>query len=308
MGANVFWRRVAHLAVVFAVVTAAGGGLFAASASAVSTSGQLSKGMVDLSRVTGDDGESSVYTVHFRGPISDHGWAYNGQLTAVGATWSWTASLSSTPILSVTPDDGTVTGTCAGASDTADLVTTSAFDMTFGCVLSRSGSTPWQITLRAALSQDATDPALWTGDYVESETTSQVNVPGDLTYGEAQLGNRSSVGYPSYGPLRLSGQISIGGTLYRGDLVSGTSDFIASNDIPPLSISGSGNGVTVSGTCSGTYDETLAQAGLSSYDFSCSLAVGGAPPAAVSFKTVFTSGTGTCSYRDCWGDSAGYFT
>lgn len=305
------FRPVARLAVVAAVVVTSGA-MSSVSAMASTVSAQANKGTVDLSVGTADAGETSVYTVHFRGPISDHGWSHTGTLTAVGSTWSWAGSMSNIPILSVSSDDGTVSGTCgtvsqAASVDEALIGDGPALDLDFGCVLSRSGSTPWEITLQSAVTQ-LTAGAPWTGSYVEGDTaTTQVNTRS-LTYGEVQLGDSSGEGYPQYGPLRFSGQIDIGGNLYRGDLVSGVSDPVASNDIPPLAVSGSSNGVTVSGTCAGTYDETSAQADVSSYEFSCTLAAGNAAPVTVSLNAVFTTGTGACSYRDCWGDSEGYFT
>lgn len=274
---------------------------------------QTSNGTVDLSVGSADAGDTTVYTVHFRGPITDHGWSYNGTLTATGSTSRWTGSLDNLPFMSISSADGSISGTCAAASNAAEdesLVTSpsTALDMDFGCVLSRNGGTPWAITLHSVLTQGISGGPTWTGNYVEDDTaTPQVNAPGSLTYGEVQMGDGSSDGYPEYGPLRFSGQIDIGGTLYRGDLVSGISDPIASSDVPPLAVSGSSNGLDVSGTCSGVHDESLAQADVDSYEFSCSLAVGAAGPVTVSLRSVFVTSTGACAFRDCWGDSEGYF-
>ena len=301
-------RRLVQLLVVVAAATFAGGTVVA-PVEAASASGQFSQGSVQLTVGSADAGESSVYTVTFDGPISDHGWTHTGTLTAVGSTWSWTASMTTTPILSVSSDDGTVTGTCAGSSNSVDVLPTAALDMTFGCVLSRSNSTPWQVTLRSTLQQDVNGAPTWSGDYAESDVaTPSVNVDGALSYGDVQFGDVTGDGVLQYGPLRLSGQITIGGTQYRGDLVSGVSDPVTDGTVPPLAVSGSANGVDVSGTCTGAYDDVLAQAGVSSYEFTCTLAVGSAAPVQVPLKTVFVGGTGACSYRDCWGDSWGYFT
>jgi hypothetical protein len=302
----VVWRRVANLFVVVAIATASGGTYAAAAATA---SVQVSQGAVDLTRSSGDNGESTVYTVNFHGWVTDHGWSHTGTLTGVGSTWAWAAGMGSTPILSMSSDDNTISGRCAGSSDTIDEVATGALHMDFGCVLSRNGGTPWQITLESALIQDLNDAAIWTGRYDENDVaTPQANLRGTLSYGGVQLGDASGLGYFQWGPLRFSGQINIGGTLYRGDLVSGMSDPTASNDVPPLAVSGSSNGLDVTGTCSGAFDQTVGQVADGFYEFTCNLAVGSAAPATVSLKTALVSGTGACSYRDCWGDHAGHFT
>ena len=304
-----FRRLVATTSVVLVVVTGSGSA-FASIGVGSSGSVSASKGTVDLTTSTADDGESRVYTVHFRGPVTDHGWSYSGTLTGTGSTFAWSASMDSTPVLSVTSDDGTVAGRCVGGSGTADEVTASALHMKFGCVLSRNGSTPWQIALDSVLTQDTNAGSTWTGSYLEKDTgLPRVTAGQSVSQGEVQLGDETGDGYLTYGPLRLSGQIDIGGILYSGDLVSGTSEPVQSSDIPPLAMSGSSNGMTVTGTCSGTYDsQVVGQTGVaSSYELDCSLAVGSAAPAAVTLKTVFVTGTGGCSYRDCWGDSSGYY-
>lgn len=305
-------RRPAYLYVAVGVAASLSG-VWPTAASASLLPVQTSKGTVDLTVGSADNGTTSVYTVHFRGPITDHGWTHTGTLTAIGYSWPWTASMANMPILDASTGDGKVTGTCAGISQAAAVDETVSgdgpvLDVTFGCVLSRNGSTPWEVSLQSVISQ-AQSVGPWTGIYVEDDTaTPQVN-QGSLTYGDVQFGYESADGAQRLGPLRFSGQIDIGGALYRGDLASGLSDWVTSDDLPPVAVSGSSNGMTVSGTCSGIYDETSAQAGLPSYEFDCSLAVGPAAPVAVSLKSVFDGGTGgACSYRDCWGDEAGYFT
>src|SRR5436309_1569595 len=99
--AVVLWRRVANLCVIVAVVTVSGG-TYPAVASTVAA--QASKGAVAVT--VSSDSYTSNYTVHFRGPITDHGWSYSGTLTGVGSTWAYAASMNNTPILSMTSDDG----------------------------------------------------------------------------------------------------------------------------------------------------------------------------------------------------------
>lgn len=302
------WGRAASMSVVVVMMATAPGNAYAAVGIGLQATAQGSQGSVDLTVTSDADGVSSDYTVNFRGRITDHGWAHSGTLTGTGSTWLWTASMDSTPILSMSSEDGTVSGKCVGSSETADDVTSGALPMTFGCVLSHAGGTPWQITLQSVLTQDTSAAATWTGSYLENDVaTPQASLDGALSYGDVQIGNASSFGELQYGPLRFSGQIDIGGVLYTGDLVSGMSGYVASNDVPPLAVSGSSNGMDVTGTCSGAYDGTLGQAGVASYEFTCSLAVGTAAPVTVPLKTVLLTGTGGCSYRDCWGDSAGYF-
>jgi len=321
-GAVVFWRRVAHLFFIVAVVTVLGGTYPAAASTA---SAQASKGSVDLTISTGCCW--SDYTVHFRGPISDHGWSYSGTLTGVGTTSVWTATMDETPILSMTSDDGTVSGNCAGntvgtdevaqAADIANVteapavteiggeVSTAAIEMDFGCVLSRNGGTPWQISLHSTITQDTSAGATWTGSYAETDVaTPQVNVKGALTYGDVQLGWFSPSGALQYGPLRFSGQIAIGATLYRGDLVSDLNNPVTAlpgGYVPPLAVSGSSNGVNVSGTCNAVYNAAAL------YDLVCTLAVDSAAPVTVSLQPTYVTSIRGQSYRDGWGDDAGYF-
>jgi hypothetical protein len=292
---------------------AVSGAAWPASATASLLPVQTSKGTVNLTIGSTDSGDTTVYTVQFTGPITDHGWSHTGTLTAIGSTWRWTASMANLPFLSVSTGDGKISGTCAGASQAASVDETVAgdgplLDVDFGCVLSRLGGTPWEITLHTLIKQGLAGGSTWTGTYVEDDVASPGADPsGSATFGQVQLGTYTSEGTPQYGPLRFSGQIDIGGTLYRGDLVSGVSDYVRSIDIPPLAVSGSSNGLDVSGTCSGLYDETVAQADVQSYEFTCSLAVGQAAPVTVSLKSVFDRGVGACAFRDCWGDSEGYY-
>jgi hypothetical protein len=107
--------------------------------------------------------------------------------------------------------------------------------------------------------------------------------------------------------LRLSGQIMIGSTRYRGDLVSDTGPYGFGVSIPDMTVSGSANGLTLSGDCSGVVDSVLSQVKWT-LDFTCQLSVNTATPVTVQLQTTYTGGGGRCNGRQCWSDYAGYFT
>ena len=277
----------------------------------VGTAAAAQAGTVGLTLTTDSATLTRNAAVTFRGQVVGHGWTYVGTLAGTGKTWSYNSSLANLPILSMTSGDGTVAGTCVGSSETADQTTNAVIDMSFGCVLSRNGGTPWEVVLDSALQQlnaSGYDDGTWSGTYGQATApTPLVNAGHTPTYGQIQLGDAESGGAIQYGPLRFSGQIAIGASLFRGDLVSGTSAWVQSSDIPPVAVSGSSDGQTVSGTCSGTPDDVLGQ-GSSGDLFTCSLSVGSAAPVTVLLNSVYTGRFGGCSYRDCWGDSAGLFT
>lgn len=304
------WRQ--GLTVLALVGSALGtGGTAYAIALPAASDPPASAGTVTLVRGVDPATTDANFTVNFQGRISDHGWSYVGTLSGTGTTWGYSGGVTQPPYLSMTSADGSVSGWCAGDSETGGLVAAGTLDIEFRCVLSRDGGTPWETALDATTQQvaSATSQSSWSGRYVGASVTApEVAADGSpsSTYGEVQLGSQENGDAIAYGPLRFSGQIAIGSTLYRGDLVSATSAFVASSVIPPLPVSGTSNGVTVTGTCTGTPNETASNV-APTYSFTCSLAAGTAPAVTVTLIGVFPVSANACSFRDCWSDEAGWF-
>lgn len=282
-------------------------GTTAAQAELAGGAGHVARGTVTVTQSVDSSTGNANTSVTFAGDISGHGWRYTGTLTGSGETWAYDGWIGVIPTLSMTSADGSISGRCGAGSETAGEIPSVLVDLTFGCVLARNGGIPWEVHLVSEVKQRSVgDP--WSGHYVQAEpAASQVELPGGQTYGEVQLGDQSSPGVFEDGPLRFSGQIQIGPQLYRGDLVSNISGPITEGGVPPLTVTGSSNGLEVTGTCSGDLSYPLDEV-VSAYDFTCSLSIGSDAPVVVSLVAVFTNSAGGCSFRDCWGDQAGYFT
>ena len=282
-------------------------GTTAAQAELGGGAGHLGRGTVTLTQSVDPSTGNANTSVTFVGDLSGHGWRYAGTLTGSGQTFGYDGWIGVIPTLSMTSADGSISGRCGASSETAGDVPSVLVDLTFGCVLARNGGIPWEVHLVSEVKQrSVADP--WSGHYVQAEpAVSQVGLAAGQTYGEVQLGNQSYPGVFEYGPLRLSGQIQIGAQLFRGDLVSDISGPITEGGVPPLTVTGSSDGLKVTGTCGGDVSYPLDEV-ASAYDFTCSLSIGSDAPVAVRLVAVFTNSTGGCSFRDCWGDQAGYFT
>lgn len=312
----VSWRRGLTMLAMAVSIIGLDGPAYAGSIGAGGTA-TANAGTVTLTRSLNLTTQNADFALTFQGRVTDHGWSYVGTLTGTGSTWGYGGEVSQPPYLAMTSGDGSVSGWCSGGSETgvlgADTLNMATPDMEFQCVLARNGGTPWAIKLDAVAQQPAAIyQDTWSGRYVEADvTTQEAGADGNPTYGQVQLGSQTSDGAGiSYGPLRFSGQIALGSFIYQGDLVSGTSAYVQSSDIPPLSVSGTSRGVTVTGTCTGSPDPTISNVTPSYdfYDFSCSLAAGTAPTVTVALRGVFDTSAGACSFRDCWGDEEGWFT
>jgi len=133
-----------------------------------------------------------------------------------------------------------------------------------------------------------------------------VRATASESHGDIQFTDETDGSGVVYGPIRLSGHFKLGNVSWDGDLISGQSALVQQADIPPLAMSGSDDGHTVGGTCSGSLDPTLDQA-TTAYDLSCTLGVDGAAPTTLALRTVFTRQRARCSGRICWSDDAGWF-
>ncbi|MDQ1696091.1 MAG: hypothetical protein QOJ03_1444, partial [Frankiaceae bacterium] len=266
-------RRITTLAAAVAVCA----GAAASNAAPVSVhpkSIQVSRGDVTITRTSVSDAQEVDYTVSFVGPLKVHGWSHTGALTGTSSAVIWETFTDNIPNFDVATADRVVTGQCAGGpdnpvddtttvdlSDARDLLNRHGYS--FDCVLSHDGGTPWQVIIKAQTQQSELSPdsTRFSGTYsVTDAETSVVGLDENVTYGDAQLTEYTDDGGGvQWGPLRLSGQIMIGTTRYRGDLVTDTGPYVFGGSIPDMTVSGSANGLTVSGDCSGVIDGVLSQ-------------------------------------------------
>ena len=281
---------------------------------------QVSNGTVTIVRTIVSD-QQYDYSVAFDGPLNVHGWSHTGRLAGTSQAFLWEVFDQTIPNFDVSTDDGRVTGQCGGGmGNTVDDTTGLGLGVTpnsygFDCVLSLDGGTPWQINIDTSTQEtDGPSTVTFSGTYnvVDTETASLVGLDEDVTYGDAQLTEYTDDGGGvQWGPLRLSGQLMIGSTRYEGDLVSDIGPYVYSSPMPPMNMSGSANGMTVSGSCANTpngpVSSVIGQVEWT-FDFNCQLAVNGGAPNTVHVRTVFNGGGGRCSGRQCWSDYKGYVT
>lgn len=280
---------------------------------------QVSTGSVTIVRTIISDQEFD-YSVAFDGPLNVHGWSHTGRLSGTSGAYLWEAFDQTIPNFDVSTDDGRVTGQCGGAlRNTLDDATTLGTGLTpshyeFDCVLSQDGGTPWQITIRTDTQEsDTPSTVTFAGTYKVVDTASSyVGIDEDVTYGDAQLTEYTDDGGGvQWGPLRFSGQLMIGSTRYEGDLVSDVGPYVYAMPMPPMNMTGSANGLTVSGSCANTPDgpvTTVIGHAEWAFDFNCQLSINGGSPNTVLWRTTFTGGGGRCSGRQCWSDYKGYVT
>jgi hypothetical protein len=281
----------------------------------------------DVTDVVTGDGRMT-YDITLTGSFAVHDWTYSGRLRGESQSATFNASLGEIEPFTLDSDDGTVHGDCGG-SRTEDEVTavnptaTNAGDFTFDCVFTRNGGTPWQIVLRAqtVLSGASTSNLIvtesYTGVFDASEVDSAFTDDGtQQTYGDVQFAESwDRYDGDRCGPLRLSGRLQIGSVAYTGDLVSEVTDFFFAASCPPLTITGSSNGVDVTGTCQPVpeaRDVVESNTGLFTrevWDISCHLATNGGEQVAVPLRATFTSmanrGNG---WTYGWSDLSGYYT
>lgn len=278
------------------MVTALAATTAVASAGPITVSAKLETGTVSITQ-TSDPAGGVDYAVAINGPIHDHGWTYKGQLSGIRRTTeSFTENLSSIGAFDVTSDPAGVTGRCATWSTLGNLVSTDApVDTDIECVLSKDGSTPWLMGISSTLAPAVTDTngTTWRGFYTHTETTTPSQSATPPSHGDSQVEERSFQGGLQY-TVQFSGQVAVGSSLYTGEILSDSSGWFYIHDgnpTPTVNVSGSNDGHTVSGQCTGAQSS-------SGWDWDCNLSLDSAPSVDVALATtsggsgIFCSGAG----------------
>jgi hypothetical protein len=135
----------------------------------------------------------------------------------------------------------------------------------------------------------------WTGAYVTADAEmSTIGAHENVTYGDIQVQQLTSIGQGYAYELLFSGQVAIGATLYTGELSSSTSAWVfppASRDIPTVDVSGSSGGHQVTGQCRSVEDDPFPET-VDGWDFTCQLSLDGGAAAPVAIRSaVFKGGT-----------------
>jgi hypothetical protein len=283
-------RRITAAGTVAAALAAITG---VASANPITVSAKVNTGTVSITQTPDPVTGGVVYAVSIQGLIRDHGWTYDGELSGVRhTTESFTENLSSIGTFDVTADPAGVTGMCDTWSTIGNTVTTDApVDTTIYCVLSKDGSTPWLTVIDSYLAPDVTDTTrtTWRGYYALTDTSTPTFEKPPPTHGDSQVIDETVGGGDRY-KLQLSGQVAVGSGLYTGEISSdwsGVSYIHDGEPEPTVKVSGTDNGHTVTGPCSGAWTS-------SGWNFDCSLSLDSGPAADVRLSIVTGNSMSFC--------------
>ena len=269
-----------QLTAIGAVVTALAAMTGVAGAGPVTVSSTVNAGTVTITQTTDPVTGVADFAVSIKGVIRDHDWTYTGELSGTRQSDDDSENLNYIDTFDVTATPAGVTGMCNSYSTSGSLANVSApVDADLECLLSKDGSAPWLASLNSTLAPVVTDTNLttWQGYYTQTQTT-RPTLRQSPTHGDSQVHSNGWGDGDRYS-LQLSGQIAIGSALFNGELASDWSQRFYLHDGPPepiVNVSGSNDGHTVAGPCSG-YPTS------SGWAFECSLSLDSAPAVDVQF-------------------------
>lgn len=263
-----------------------------ANATSIGVSARVETGTVTITQTT-DPGTGAVdFAVSIKGPIHGHGWTYTGELSGTRQESAYNESISEIGTFDIAADPAGVTGMCNTSSIIGGTISSDApVDTTIYCVLSKDGSTPWLTVIDGYLAPAVTDTTgtTWRGYYALTDTSTPTFEKPPPTHGDSQVIDETVGGGDRY-KLQLSGQVAVGSGLYTGEISSdwsGVSYIHDGEPEPTVNASGTDNGHTVTGPCSGAWTS-------SGWNFDCSLSLDSGPAADVRLSIVTGNSMSFC--------------